>query len=197
MAPGGTLPSSYSTPPGTLPAAAYSTAYMRAHDSSIRQQHEQRTRGEKEEKFFAIGMPLLALSMLLVHLFPSYYLWIAFTDVFVLALAMGATAVIPSYDDAFADVTIVLVVSFLFGPLLALIGYVIVGLIKQELNPAAPSLLGLTIGIPYALMPAFMSSATEISHFLLFGLFNFMGFFAVVVAFGGWIISSFFRPMGE
>ena len=42
-----------------------------------------------------------------------------------------------------------------------------------------------------------MSSATNVSQFMLFGLFNLMGFVAAIVAFGGWILSSFFRPIGE
>lgn len=114
-----------------------------------------------------------------------------------MGLAMGATRTIPAYEDSFADCTIVLVLSFLFGPLLAMIVYLVVGLLKQEINSAIISLLALTVGIPYALLPAFMSSATQMSHFVLFGLFNFMGFIATIVAFGGWIMSSFFRPIGE
>jgi hypothetical protein len=191
MAPGG-MRSPHYGPPGTLPAAAYSTAYI---GQQVRQ--DQAPPGEQWEKYLAIAFPLLALSMFLVHRAPHLYLWIAMADLFFMGLAMGATRTIPAYEDSFADCTIVLVLCFLFGPLLALIVYGIVGLVKQEFNTAVLSLLALTLGVPYVLNLAFISSATQASQFVLFGLFSLMWFVAVVVAFAGWILSSFFRPIGE
>ena len=139
-------------------------------------------------------LPILALSMLLLHFVPSLFLWVALIDLFLVGLLMGASTAIPSYDDAFSDCAIVLVVCLFFGPVLAMIVYVIIGLVRQEFNPAMNGLLGGHVIVRSALSFAFMSNPGAPAMFATFGLFSLMSFFTVLVTFGGWILSSLFRP---
>ena len=118
-------------------------------------------------------------------------------DLFVLALAMGATGAVPSYDDSHFDVAIMLVVTFLFGPVIALVVYLITAAIKQECNGAVVGLLGLQILVFQGMAMVFASNAESMKHIGAFMLFGFMQFFAVFVGFVGWLLSSFLRPVGE
>ena len=153
--------------------------------------------GERWELFLAIAAPILLLSAWLVHIKPQAISWIGFVDLFVLALAMGATGAVPSYDDSHFDVAIMLVVTFLFGPVIALVVYLITAAIKQECNGAVVSLLALQILIFQGMMMVFAGNAEAMKHIGAFMLFGFMQFFAVFVGFVGWLLSSFLRPVGE
>ena len=65
--PGGLPPVGLRTPQGpTLPAAAYSPRAMQEMAAA-----EGPSLGERWEKFLAIGLPIVALSLLLVHFVPS------------------------------------------------------------------------------------------------------------------------------
>ena len=152
---------------------------------------------EKWELFLAIACPALLLSCWLVHSNPASILWVSFVDLFGLSLALGGSGAVPSYSDAYFDVAIMLVVTFLFGPIIALAVYLIVALIKQECNTAVVGLLALQIVLFQGLSLAFVSSGgamKQIGSLMMFGLMN---GFAVFVAFLGWLLSSFFRPVGE
>lgn len=153
--------------------------------------------GERWEQFLAIGMPLLALSLLTVHLAPASFVWITLADVFLLGLAMGATGAIPSYDDAFADCTTMLIVCLLLGPVIAGVVYLVVCLVKQEFNTAILALLAMNVVVRLLLAVAFASSVDTVQMFLVVGFFNVVGFVAALLSFGGWILSSFLRPVGE
>ncbi|HZO88881.1 MAG TPA: hypothetical protein VFB38_11135 [Chthonomonadaceae bacterium] len=114
-----------------------------------------------------------------------------------ISLMMGGTGAMPAYEDAIADCSVTLLVTFFFGPLIGLVVYTIVGMIRQECNSALLTLLGLTIALPRFLGIAFASSADTFGLFALYGLFTFVSFFAVCVSFAGWFLSSFFRPINE
>ena len=74
----------------------------------------------------------IAAYMWIVYFKPDLVAWVTFFDLFLVCIYMGSTAAIPSYDDAFKDVSGVLIVCFLFGLILGLVVYLIVGAIKQE-----------------------------------------------------------------
>ena len=153
--------------------------------------------GEKWEKFLAIAAPILLLSAWLVHSLPQFVSWIGLIDLFILSLAMGATGAVPSYDESYFDVTVMLVVTFLFGPIIALVVYLITAAIKQECNTAVVGLLVLQILVFQGLVLAFASNTGAIKQVGALMLFGVMQFFAVFVGFLGWLLSSFFRPIGE
>ena len=153
--------------------------------------------GEKWELFLAIASPILLLSAWTVHLMPHLVMYIGFANMFVLSLVLGATGAVPSYDESYFDVTVMLVVTFLFGPIIALFVYLITAAIKQECNGAVVGLLALQILVFQGMTLAFVSNDTAMKHIGMFALFGLMQFFGVCVGFLGWVLSSFFRPVGE
>jgi hypothetical protein len=176
----------------TLPPGAVSAQVMDAYE-----RYGQATLGEKWEKCLAIVLPLLLASAWLIHKVPTTYLWVALADLFLVGLAMGATGAIGSYDDAFLDCSVVLIVCFFFGPIIGLTVYLIVGAIKQECNAA---LVFLILGLIVTQFVTRIAAATvenAFSSLLFVGLMNFIGFFALCATFGGWMLSSFFRPLNE
>ena len=173
-----------------LPAGAYSPAtvqelYRRVDESP----------GLRWEKFLALALPILALSMLVVYFMPGGIWLIAITDLFFIGLAMGVTQVIPSFDDAFLDCSVMLIVAMSFGPLIALVACVAVGLIKQDVNWAMVALLLLNLVVTKLLGFAFSSKVDTLSMLAMWGLFNWFGFIGVCVSFFGWLCSSFFRRL--
>ena len=153
--------------------------------------------GERWEKALAFCFSLVAFSMLLIHFAPNAIMGVAYADMFLLMMALGATRAIPFFEEAMLDCGIMLVVSFLFGPVAALVVYLIVGAIKQECNGAIVALLIVSIVLPQLLVIPLVSSAESVNPFLLLGLFNFLSFLAVFVGFLGWLCASFFRPLNE
>jgi hypothetical protein len=193
------------TPGGTYAGAPYAAmnaagaSYGAMAPQMLRDQAgmPQASAGEKWELFLAIAAPILLLSAWLVHIKPQAISWIGFVDLFVLALTMGATGAVPSYDDSYFDVTIMLVVTFLFGPIIALVVYLITAAIKQECNGAVVGLLALQILVFQGMAMAFASNTEAMKHVGAFMLFGIMQFFAVFVGFIGWLLSSLLRPVGE
>jgi hypothetical protein len=177
--------------PGFIPPTAYTPQGVQEMLGA-----PQTALGERWEKFLALGLPLIALSLLLVHAFPSAFLWVAFANAFLLPLLMGAAGAIPSYDDAIADCGIVLIICFFFGPLIGLGAYLLVCLFKQECNGAMVALVVINMLIPQVLAFGVLNSDT-IMPFILVGLFKMTSFFAICISFAGWLMSSFFRPLDE
>ena len=153
--------------------------------------------GERWEKFLALFLPCLALSVLILHFNPGLFLWIALADLFLLGIMLGASTAIPSYDDAVADCTVVLVLTYLFGPLVAFVIYGIVGLIKQEANVACLALLlGNYLCRTILAFVVFSSAGSSVAAMIMpFTLFGLLSFFTVLITFFGWLMSSFFRPL--
>jgi len=182
-------PQGYGNAP--LPPGAYSPQAIQLNFDEVS------PAGERWEKALAICFSLVALSMLLIHFAPNAIMGVAYADMFLLMMALGATRAIPFFEDAMLDCGIMLVVSFLFGPLIGLVVYLIVGAIKQECNGAIVALLIISIGLPQLLAIPLASSADSVSPFLLLGLFSMLSFLAVFVGFLGWLCASFFRPLNE
>ena len=153
--------------------------------------------GVRIERFLAWSLPVLALSVLLIHFVPSAIMWVLFGDLFIMSLLLGASRAVPSYDDAIADCTGVLVITFLFGPIVALVGYSALCVARQEGNSALVAILAMSVVIPKVVGLAFASSADTIGLLALFGMFNFISFLGFFVGFLGWLISSVFRPINE
>ena len=152
---------------------------------------------EKWEKCLAIVLPILLISVWIVHLSSASLPWVVITDFFFVAMAMGGTAAIGSYDDAYMDVGVVLVVSFLFGPATALVIYGIVSTIKQEGNGAIFALLTSHLLIRFVILLAFPANSSFLGLIPALLIFNVFSILAVCATFGGWILSSFFRPLNE
>lgn len=174
-----------------LPARAYSPQAIQLGFDEVA------PAGERWEKALAFCFSLVAFSMLLIHFAPNAIMGVAYADMFLLMLALGATRAIPFFEDAMLDCGIMLVVSFLFGPIIGLVVYLIVGAIKQECNGAIVTLLLVSIVLPQLLAIPLASSADSINPFLLMGLFSMLSFLAVFVGFLGWLCASFFRPLNE
>jgi hypothetical protein len=176
----------------TLPAGAYSPAAMMERAAA-----EGPPVGERFEKALAIGLPILALSMLAVHFAPSAMLGVVFGNLLVLPMILGATGAIPRYEDAILDCSVVLVVAILFGPLVALGAYLLTAMVKQECNGAIVALLGLNVVIKGFFGIAFAPAVDTLSLAAMWGLLNWTSFFGVCLSFLGWLLSSFFRPIND
>ena len=154
------------------------------------------TLGARWELALAIFLPIMALSVLLVKLVPAASLWVQFVDFFAVGLALGASSAIPSYDDAFMDCAIVLVLCFLLGPVFTLVVYLIVCAVKQEWNAAILLLLLGNCVVALVVAAAALSSQSLTAIFMV-GLGEFLRFFGVIATFAGWMLSNFFRPLNE
>lgn len=176
----------------TMPAAAYTAAFVKQRVGSSAAPF-----GERLDLFLALAMPTMALCVLCAHLFPNQLTWIGLGAAFFVSLFMGATAVIPSYDESFADCAIVLVVSFLLGPMIAIAIYLIVGAIKQEMNWAMIGLLAGLVCVRMLILLTSLAGAPLLLAIVFAGFMDFLGFFGVCIAFTGWFVSNFFRPVNE
>ncbi len=154
-------------------------------------------------------LPLLLFAVLGVHFIPAAYLWIELGALFISALVMGASGAISSYDEAFAECTDVLVISFFFGPLVGFAGYLLLGLIRQEMTAAINFLLLVHVAARFMFI---LSAGTLqgvslyspdgdwamlLPHLNLFSAPGFISFFIICSTFAGWMMSSFFRPVNE
>ncbi len=209
--PGGPMPPLPNVPPTSnravvreLPPGA-----INPHMVQASLQQDVVTLGEKWEKCLAMLLPLLLLAVLGVHFVPTAYLWIELGALFISALVMGASGAISSYDEAFAECTGVLVISFFFGPLVGFAGYFLVGLIRQEMTAAINFLLLVHIAARFMFI---LSAGTLqgvslygpdgdwamlLPHLSLFSASGFISFFVICSTFSGWMMSSFFRQVNE
>ena len=157
------------------------------------------------EKFLAIGLPILALSMLGVHLYPGMAAWIGLADLILLSTAMSGTCAIPSYDDNMMDIGMALALCFFFGPVIAGVALLVVGLIRQEAAAAVLSLISLicflrlTLGSVLVTSPDMNAGSFFTFHALFnpFGFLNLFAFSLLVFALGAWMLGNLFRPIGE
>lgn len=175
-----------------LPVAAISTAGMKEMASAY---STLPPFGERLEKCLAFALPILLACVWIIHAAPHLFMWVSFGAVFLLSIVMGATAVIPSFDEAYADVSVTLVLTFLFGPIIALVGHVAVGLMKQELNGAIVGLFLMNLLTRFLFIVAVYSAANSFGTFALIGFFGIVEVFAVFLSFGGWLISGMLRPL--
>ena len=175
-----------------LPAAAYSaTAVMEMAAT------EGPPLAERWEKALAIGLPILALSMLVGYFAPAALLVVVLANLLVLPLVLGATRAIPRYEDAILDCSVMLVVGILFGPLPALGIYLLTAMVKQECNPAIVAILVRNIADNGLFGIAFAPLVNTVSLEARWGLFNWLSFLGVCLSFLGWLLSSFFRGLDE
>ncbi len=183
-APGSGMP--LNLPPGAI---APSMAEGWADDTPL---------GERWEKFLALALPALLIAVCMVHYLrgtlPVITPFIVFAFI---GLALGASRAIPTYDDAFSDCLAVLAACYFCGPVVGLVVIVVLGLGTQNPNPALIALLATHLVARAAFMAVWPFSTTwlSIKPHLIVG--PTLDFFAVCMAFGGWILSSFFRPVGD
>jgi hypothetical protein len=174
-----------------LPTGAVSPQLMReAHRPEV-------SLAERWEKFLALALPLLVGMVWLIHLQPGAIVWALLAGLFGVGLFMGATGAISSYDDAFLDCTIVLLLCYFVGPVFGLAAYLVVGLVKQEVNG---SMVALLIGhLATRMLGHWAAESVELSvgEAIAVGFANFLGFFYICATFAGWMLSSFFRPINE
>jgi hypothetical protein len=175
-----------------LPASAYSAAAMSEMATTGGP-----SLGARWEKALAIALPIVALSMVLVHFVPVAMFAVVFALSFVVPVVLGATGAIPRYEDAIVDCSIMLVVAFVGGPLIALGAYLIYSLVRQECNLAIIALLGLNLVIKGLFSVAFAPTVDTLALAVLWGFMNMLGFFGVCLSFLGWLASSFFRDIGQ
>lgn len=176
-----------------LSAAAISTTMV--------QQQVDRHRvseGEKWDRFMALAMPLTLASLLIIHYWPGLLTFVSLCDMFLISIFLGATGVIGSYDDEYMDVGTALIVTFLLGPLVALVAYVIVGLIRQDMHKSIIMVLVGHMTVRTVVWIAFMTSGgSQFSLMPALMVFSVAGILGPTLSFAGWIMSSFFRPLTE
>jgi hypothetical protein len=175
-----------------LPVSAHSAAVLNEQLKA-----EGPSSGERWEKALAIGLPILALSMLLVHFAPSAMLGIVFANMLVLPIVLGAVGAIPRYEDSILDCSIMLVVAILLGPVVALGAYLLTAMVKQECNGAIVALLAINILLKALFGIAFAPAIDTLSLAAMWGFLNWLSFFGVCLSFLGWLLSSFFRGMND
>jgi hypothetical protein len=186
-------------PPGAVSAQAVA-AQMREFGPSI---------GQRWELALAFIMPLTLGAVCLVHFVPTAYMWTEIGLLFAIAMILGATGAIGSYDEEFLDCTAVLVISYFLGPLVGFGAYLLFVLIKQD-GGAAISFLLLThilarlamilAGGATSSLQIYTNSldwAMLLPHFEMYSVGAFVSFFIVCSTFAGWMISNFFRPVNE
>jgi len=175
-----------------LPPGAYSPAAIMEQIGT-----EGPSLGERWEKGLAIALPIVALSMLIVHLAPAALLGVVFGNLLILPMVLGATGAIPRYEDAIVDCSIMLVVAVLLGPAIALGVYILTAMVKQECNGAIVAILLINILLKGLFAIAFAPAVDTLSIAVMYGFLNWMSFFGVCLSFLGWLLSSFFRGIGE
>ncbi len=183
------MPAQPGAPPGAIPATVWEPAAVDAQIKGILSV----PRSERWEKGLAICLPLLAISMFLVHLNPGLLAVIGLLDIFSIPLILAACGAIPSFDDDMMDSSIMLLVCFFFGPVPSLIAYGILCLIRQDCNTAIIALLLTCIAVPRLLLCTVIRSPDFAQSFAIVGMFMWMAFFSVCVGFVGWLMSSFFK----
>lgn len=180
-------------PAANLPASAIAPSLA----ASMARSPDRPSVAARWELTLAIFLPVMALSVLAAKLHASATIWVQLIDYFFVGLALGASAAIPSYDDAFMDCAVVLLLCFLVGPFISLFLYLIVGAIKQELNAAIICLLAGNWVVNTIITAAAATGSPSVLGIFLIGLFNGYGFIGVVITFVGWLLSNFFRPINE
>ena len=153
--------------------------------------------GERFERFLAMALPALAVCILVVRYAPASFLWVVLTACLVLTLMLSGAGVVPQLGEEGREAMIILLVSFLFGPLFALVVYGILCLLRQEGSGGIAAILATPVIVTKFLALTFVHSA-DVGVFLsVFTLFGFMAFLPVCAAFVGWLIGGMFRPIGE
>lgn len=150
--------------------------------------------GARWERALAMALPLLALAMLIIHFAPSAYWPFVLTCPFAIGVMLGATQAIPPFEEAYADVAAVVIMSFLVGPLYTLFAYLIWCLIRQDFDIAVLSMFGAAV-IPGILLGHMYGPGW--AKMALVGFVNALGFFSMSSCCTGWILSSFLRPVGD
>ena len=177
--------------PNALPPGAFSAAAMNYQYSS-----EESPLGERWEKAMAFSLPLVALSLLIIHFAPGAFFMLAALNLFVIPMILCGTRAIPSFDEAIVDTSAVLIATMLIGPLITIVAYGLYCAVRQEGNSAIFSILLLNLIIRYlfALVFATPDTASLLTLFTIFGLVPFMGVF---LSFIGWLIGGLFRPVSD
>lgn len=177
--------------PNALPPGAFSAAAM-----NYQYRSEESYLGERWEKAMAFSLPLVALSLLIIHFAPGAFFMLAALNLFAIPIILCGTRAISSFDEAIVDTSAVLIVTMLIGPVITLIAYGLYCAVRQEGNGAIFSILLLNLIIRYlfALVFATPDTASLLTLFSVFGLVPFMGVF---LSFIGWLVGGLFRPVSD
>lgn len=182
-------PGNYAPP---LPAGAYSPQSF-LHDNTA----DLPSWGERFEKFLAMGLPALILCVLIVRYVPTSFNWTILLASLLVTMALSGAGVIPGLGEEGRECMLLIVVSFLLGPLIALAVYGILCLLRQEGSGGVAAILGIPVLVMQLLGQTFRNSADVGAMIVVFSLFGIFPFLAVCAAFVGWLVGSMFRPIGE
>jgi hypothetical protein len=103
---------------------------------------EDLARDERQEQIkstanYLGSLALLAtLASVAVHFVPSWYLGLMAVSNFVACMLMTVMRVVPFSDDDSSDMPLALALFLLAGPFVGFIAYIILGIMKQDANPA-------------------------------------------------------------
>ena len=176
----------------SLPSGAYTPQAFMNMDSD-----DLPTFGERFEKFLAMGLPVLAVCVLIVRYVPTSFLLVVLAACLILTLMLSGTGIVPQLGEEGRECVIILLVAFLLGPLLALGVYGILCLLRQEGSGGIAAMLAVPVVVGQLLGQTFRSSADTGMVIALYSLFGFMAFLPVCAAFVGWLVGGMFRPIGE
>lgn len=154
------------------------------------------------ERYLGIMTMLLAAGMYVAHNFQSIWLVPMLLLLFPAGLFMGTFRVIGYYDDNYADCAILLIVAGIVGPVYATAVYLLVALVRQELNASMIGLMAAYLGILVTVGSAaqgFMDTVASILviRIALDPISWTVQIVPLAILFGGWMCASFTRPLNE
>ena len=150
---------------------------------------------ERWEKGLGMALPVLAVSMLVVHFIPAILMVVVLCNLLVLPIALCAAGIIPRYREAMLDSCLALVVTALLGPAVALAAYLLTTMVKQERNDAIVAILLTSVFVRGLFAITFAPVADTQSLAAMWGFFNWMSFAGVCMSLIGWLVVSIFRPV--
>ncbi len=125
----------------TVSGTHYDADTGQAVDANV-QMVEDLARDERQEQIkstanYLGSLALLAtLASVAVHFVPSWYLGLMAVSNFAACMLMTVMRVVPFSDDDSSDMPLALALFLLAGPFVGFIAYIILGIMKQDANPA-------------------------------------------------------------
>ncbi|NCQ36307.1 hypothetical protein GW813_14785 [bacterium] len=151
--------------------------------------------GYRFEHFLALMLPVLWLSLLVGHYAPGAFSVVILVDLFLVALFLAVTQCIKYFDDEYTDVAGVLLGCFLIGPLITMMVYSLVGLIRGEQNGSLLTLMGAYFVTTLVMMLALQGIHGGMDLVLMMQVGLVMKMLSLCAVFSGWFLSGFWRPL--
>jgi hypothetical protein len=154
------------------------------------------------ERYLGVLLPLLGIAIFVAHQFPDVWLVPFLLLLFPSGMLMASFRAVGYYDDEFLDTGVLLAASAVVGPVYGTALYVLIALVKQEVNRSMLALVASYMVFLLAVGGA-AGGAEEIINYMLMPRFALdpiswlIQIFPLTLLFGGWMCASFTRPLNE